>query len=167
MASPKFFIRTVKVSHLNGGRLVLSDGTIFSCLAFDHYLENCGSVCVFVATLGGDIDLCIQKSFGDNFQPLQALCLGTAGWLMIEATTRSILTYLQSDFSRQGKRITMRLGPGYNYPQYGGGRTSWDLSEQLQLFNLFKGVPIPISLTEGFSMQPTMSRSGLVGLSKI
>jgi len=164
LAIPQSYMTVAAIRSLEKGMIVLEDNTIFTCPAFDRNLAGCDAVCIFVTTLGDKIDKRIQQCFGDDFQPLHALCIGTSGWLMIESVTRLFMIHLKEHFSHQDKTLTMRMGPGYSYPHGKGKRVSWDLSEQHQLFSLFADIDLPITLTKGFSMQPSMSRSGMAGL---
>ena len=165
-AEPQSFFRIVEIESLSGGKLVLKDGPTLTCAAFDRYLNGCTEVCIFVTTLGDRLDdeikACMEAA---DFQPLESLFLGTFGWLMIEAVTRELMRDLKRDMAAHGQSLTLRMGPGYSYRQPGTPeRTVWDLTEQAALLSVFDGVDLPIKLTPGFSMQPTMTRSGLAGL---
>lgn len=166
LARPQSFYRILQVRNLHEGTLVLENGSTFNCPAFDQHLKGCAQVCVFVATLGAALDDGINKSFSeDDFQPLQAVFLGTFGWLMIEAVTRSLMQHLKCEQAKNRQGLTLRMGPGYRYRMPGASeKVSWDLTEQKTLHNLFAGTGLPVEITEGLSMKPTMSRSGLAGI---
>ncbi|WP_424979291.1 hypothetical protein [Leisingera sp. S232] len=165
-AEPQSFFRIVKIESLSGGKLALKDGPTLTCAAFDHCLNGCTEVCIFVTTLGDKLDGRIKACMGEaDFQPLEALFLGTFGWLMIEAVTREMMRDFKRDMAAHGQSLTLRMGPGYSYRQPGRSeRAVWDLTEQAALLSIFDDVDLPIKLTPGFSMKPTMTRSGLAGL---
>ncbi|MEM6656616.1 MAG: hypothetical protein AAF625_00870 [Pseudomonadota bacterium] len=165
-ADPQSFFRIVKIESLSGEKLALKDGPTLTCAAFDRYLNGCTDVCIFVTTLGdrldGKIKTCMEEA---DFQPVEALFLGTFGWLMIEAVTRELMRDLKRDMTAHDQSLTLRMGPGYSYRQPGRPeRATWDLTDQAALLSVFDGIDLPIKLTPGFSMRPTMTRSGLAGL---
>ncbi len=166
LARPQSFHRMLQVENLRRGKLALENGVTFTCPAFDQHLRGCSQVCVFIATLGDALDKGIDASFSeDDFQPLQALFLGTCGWLMIEAVTRDLMRHLKSEQAKSRKGLTLRMGPGYRYRIPGASeKVSWDMAEQKTLHSIFLGSGLPVKITEGLSMKPTMSRSGLAGI---
>ena len=65
-------------------------------------------------------------------------------------------------------QIENRMAPGYTYPsKINRKRIMWELEEQKTLFGLFDKENISIRLTDGYTMLPRMSRSGIFGLKKI
>jgi hypothetical protein len=165
-ARPKSFYRILTIDTLADGKLALRKGPELTCAAFDHHLKDCSQVCLFVTTLGPVLDEKIKECMDDvSFQPLEALFLGTYGWLMIEATTRNLMQKLKASMAEKGQTLTFRLGPGYSYRLPGVlERSRWELTDQAALLNAFESINLPVSLTEGFSMRPAMTRSGLAGL---
>jgi hypothetical protein len=121
-------------------------------------------VVVVVITLGKRLDdEVIGCMDGEDFEPLEALFLETAGWLGIELTTRAFVTFLGGLAENEGFRVTRRMGPGYSY-KVDGDPVMWSLEDQRQLFEVFDGVQLPVRLLESCAMMPKMSRSGLYGL---
>ena len=71
---------------------------------------------------------------------------------------------LRAGAERDGWKMSLRMGPGYEYKLHnGGGRVRWDLEQQADLFQLFAGSPLPVELLSSCAMLPKMSRSGLFG----
>lgn len=154
-----------KIESLSDGRLVLDQGVEFSCDAFDRYLSGADHLLSFVMTIGPSLDQRVLSLVNDTFEPLDALFLETAGWLTIESATKSLAAYLKQEMSRLGYRLSLRMGPGYQYPDSSAeGRIFWDLWQQRELFSLFDGAELPITLMESCAMSPKMSRSGVFGL---
>ncbi|MGI9464588.1 MAG: hypothetical protein ACR2OM_11640, partial [Aestuariivirgaceae bacterium] len=101
----------------------------------------------------------------DTFEPLDALFLETAGWLTIETATKQLAKHIKGEFSAAGWRMSLRMGPGYQYRHPDGHeRVSWDLTEQQQLFAMFGDDPLPVELMSSCAMKPKMSRSGVFGM---
>ena len=112
--SPIVHYRRLIVESCRGGALRLADGATFSNHAFDRYLGDAGEVAVVVITVGKGLD---DEVIGcmDEFEPLEALFLETAGWLGIEWTTRQFVAHLGGVVEPEGLRLTRRMGPGYSY----------------------------------------------------
>lgn len=165
-ARPQSFFRILTIESLTEGKLALLNGPGLTCAAFDQHLAGCSQVCIFITTLGPTLDEKIQDCIQDqDFQPLEALFLGTFGWLMIEAVTRDLMRMLKTRCAGEAQSLTLRMGPGYSYrvPDT-SERARWDLTDQAAVFDTFEGIELPVELTAGYSMKPTMTRSGLAGL---
>ncbi|MGI9388194.1 MAG: hypothetical protein ACR2OX_12265 [Methyloligellaceae bacterium] len=153
------------IKSLEDGVLTLDNGLQFNCPAFDDHLRGCTVLLAFVITIGPDLDDTVISLVHDTFEPLDALFLETAGWLTIEAATRQLVQNIKTELGATGWRLSLRLGPGYNYPSSdGNARVVWDLTEQRTLFSLFDGQDLPIELMESGAMKPKMSRSGAFGM---
>ncbi len=166
LSAPTARYVTSRILSLKNGELELENGVAFSCPAFDERLAGCERLIAFVMTLGPDLDAKTISLIEDEFEPLDALFLETAGWLTIEAATRQMAAFLRRETAEEGWRMSLRMGPGYDYPQSNGdGRVRWDLAQQQALFRLFDGNPLPVTLMSSCAMMPKMSRSGVFGLS--
>ncbi len=155
------------IESLKNGRMAVSGGIEFQCEAFDRHLGDCDYLAAFVMTIGPDLDNRVISLVGEIFEPLDALFLETAGWLTIEKATRQFSQHLQREFAAKGWNVTLRMGPGYEYPSPdGSGRVSWDLWQQRQLFDMFGDAELPVSLSQMCAMSPKMSRSGVFGLTQ-
>lgn len=165
LARPDARYVVVPIKSLRNGDLELENQIRFHCPAFDKLLDGCDMLLAFVITIGPALDDTVVSLVHDTFEPLDALFLETAGWLTIEAATKQLASHLKGEFSADGWRFSVRMGPGYEYRDPNSERrVSWDLTEQQQLFKLFAGNPLPIELMSSSAMQPKMSRSGVFGL---
>ena len=164
LMTPIVYFRRVPVVDCNANGIKLANGLAFENHAFNHYLLSAGEVVVVIITVGKGLDDevigCMDE---DQFEPLEALFLETAGWLGIESATRSFVSHLTQLVEPEGLRPTQRMGPGYSY-KVDGGLEMWSLEDQRQLFEVFDGVDLPVRLLESCAMLPKMSRSGLYGL---
>ena len=157
----------VDIESLRDGHLRLAGGVSFTCPAFQGHLAGCERLVAFVMTLGPRLDAKTMSLVEDVFEPLDALFLETAGWLTIEAATRRLAAELRAGATREGWRMSLRMGPGYDYRlPNGGGRARWDLTQQAALFQLFAGSALPVELLSSCAMMPKMSRSGVFGLGR-
>lgn len=143
----------------------LADGTVFENVDFGNVLDNAPVVVVVILTVGHALDEAVIAAM-EKFEPLDALFLETAGWLGIEAATKSFVNDLKKKARANGRRVTRRMGPGYSY-KISGRQMNWPLEQQRQLFNLFGDIELPITLLESCAMLPKMSRSGMYGLAPL
>lgn len=165
LAAPDARYVTAPVDSLENGSLRLQGGCTFECLAFDRHLAGSQQLLAFVMTIGPALDLAVMSLVEDVFEPLDALFLETAGWLTIEAATRQFARELKLRLAGQGWRLSLRMGPGYEYrTENGAGRVRWDLWQQRELFQMFGDEPLPVTLMQSCAMMPKMSRSGVFGL---
>jgi len=161
---PEARARRIDVAAYDDERLTLVDGTVFEDVAFENVLDGARTVVAVVLTVGRALDEAVIGAMDKgNFEPLDALFLETAGWLGIEWTTRAFVRDLQKRVEGEGVKVTRRLGPGYQY-KVGGEQVNWPLEQQRQLFSVFEGSELPVTLMESCAMLPKMSRSGLYGL---
>jgi hypothetical protein len=162
LADPVLHYRRVPVTAIEEDRLFLESGATLSCVAFPKYLSGCQEVVIFVMTLGPAFDAAVI-ALSEEFDLLDALLLETAGWLCIEAATKSFADDLRTWARGQGLAVSLRMGPGYGY-RLDGKKVSWSLDDQKPLFGLFGDAALPVQLLESCAMLPKMSRSGLFGL---
>ena len=162
---PGVHFRRLPVEDVSGAGVLRAGGLAFHNPAFAKYLEGAREVTVVVATMGKPLDDEVIAVM-EEFDPLRALFLETAGWLGIETTTKLFAAALAERVRADGYRVTQRLGPGYSY-KVNGEDTRWLLEEQQQLFRAFDDVDLPVRLLESCAMLPKMSRSGLYGLAPL
>lgn len=164
IATPVVAWRTLAIQSLSETQLELNNvpPVAVHCEAFFKYLGNADHVVVYTLTAGAAFDARLSDLHEPD-QVLHGLLLETAAWMCIENTTRQFLKWLRHNAKQQSRRITRRLGPGYQY-RVGDRTVEWPLQQQQQLFDVFSGNDIPIQLLESSAMLPKMSRSGLVGV---
>lgn len=162
---PEVHCKRMPIRECRGDELVLGERLRFRNAAFAKYLAGASDVVVIALTVGKALDEEVARVMED-FDPLRALFLETAGWLGVEWTTRQFSARLHETAHARGFRVSHRMGPGYSY-KIDGRETSWRLEEQKQLFEVFSGVDLPITLLESCAMMPKMSRSGLYGLAPL
>ena len=142
--------------------LTLVEGTRLRCEAFSRLLNGATEIVAFVITLGRRFDEAVCELI-DAFEPLEALFLESAGWLLIERLSTQFGGYLRRELAADGLSLGLRMGPGYSYSVHrsDGARVEWPLEQQKELFALFGNVDLPVELMQSAAMKPKMSRSGL------
>ncbi len=165
IAAPVAVYRQVRIESCTAEALRLQGGTEFRCDAFERFLGDCSHVIVFVLTLGPKLDERVVALM-DEFEPLDALFVESAGWLSIELATRQFASHLRQKLRAEGRALAHRMGPGYSYRKERGGaeRVEWPLREQTDLFKLLEGEALPVELLSSCAMIPKMSRSGMFGV---
>jgi len=164
--TPEVHYKRLPVDDVTGEGRLQAGGLAFHNPAFTKYLRGAREVTVVVATMGKALDDEVIAVM-EEFDPLRALFLETAGWLGIETTTKHFATALAESVRGAGYRLTQRLGPGYSY-KVDGEDKRWPLEEQQQLFRAFEDVELPVRLLDqSCAMMPKMSRSGLYGLTPL
>lgn len=165
LAAPVAAYRRVPIESCADGMLRLSGDITFRCDAFDRLMGGCSHIIAFVLTLGPKLDEKVVDLM-DEFEPLDALFVESAGWLSIELATRMFAASLRPGLEGEGLTLASRMGPGYSYRKERGGaeRVEWRLEEQTELFKLFGAASLPVELMASCAMQPKMSRSGVFGV---
>lgn len=162
LLEPTVVYRQLPVKRCDERGLFLEPGIEFRSPVFSAYAGGARDAIVFVLTIGDSFGTKVAE-FLETEDILEALFLETAGWLGLEDATRRFARHLREVASRQGSRITRRLGPGYSY-KTGSGLTEWDLRDQHRLFAAFGDALLPVELLESGVMLPKLSRSGLYGV---
>jgi hypothetical protein len=160
--TPEVYYRRVSIRSCTERLLLLETGTTFHSAAFSQFLGGCHQVIVFVLTLGNKFDQ-VAQNLTDNGQTLEALFFETAGWLGVEAATKSFAEHLRTQLRKEGCGLTRRFGPGYTHRSRADD-SEWRLEEQKPLFALFEDHGISVQLLDSCAMIPKMSRSGLYGV---
>lgn len=158
---PRIYYRIFDVHCCQGQVLALQNGTVFENEAFERFLKDARHIVVFILTMGRELDKAVVDDIS-NDNLLNALFLETAGWLGIEAATRTLSIHLRARAQKLGHRLSPRLGPGYSY-KLDGRSVLWPLEQQQTLFELFADDAIEVELLESCAMLPKISRSGIFG----
>ncbi len=148
---PELWYRLLNIRERTEAGLVLETGAFLRC---GEFAQSSSAVVAFVLTMGEAFDIEAQ-SLSATGKVLDRLFFETAGWLGVEAATRTLAERLREWSRPQGYALTRRHAPGYQ---------GWPLTDQQAMFSLFEGVPMSVQLLESCVMVPTMSRSGLYGL---
>lgn len=162
LTAPAAHYRHMTVASLDGDTLGLADGPSFRCEGFAGLLPGCVEAVVFALTAGGRLDDEV-RALSDRFDLMEALFLETAGWLVMEATTKQFAALLREDADTRGLRLIRRLEPGVTY-KLDGREALWPIADMAPLFDLWAGDELPVRLGSGNVLAPKMSRAGLYGI---
>lgn len=118
-------------------------------------LRGCGSIILFAATVGLEIDRLIAKY--SRISPAKGLCFQAIGAERIESLCDAFNGELAQSYMEQGLFLRPRFSPGYG-----------DLSLEGQR-EIFKVLDCPrkigLSLNESLLMSPSKSVTALIGIS--
>lgn len=153
LCDPATWYREFAIHTYDDGILRLDNGVALRCHDLPG-LAGCGSVVVFVLTVGAAVDAELWE-FNKSGDLAEALFLETAAWLAIEAATRTFVACLRASALARGLVLTRRFAPGYD---------DWPLAGQNRFFSLFEGDQLAVHVLESGIMVPRMSRSGMYGL---
>ena len=162
LTAPRALYRYSAVKAIDGDALCLDDGTVFRCDGIAELLPECQEVAVFVLSAGGRLDDEV-RTLSDRFDLMEALFLETAGWLVMEHTTKELAAKLREEVGARQLRLIRRLDPGCSYT-VGGGESLWPIGDLAPLLGMFAGADLPVNPGPGNVMTPKMSRAGLYGL---
>lgn len=154
------------ITALENNDLTVEGGVTLTCDAFDRLLGDASGILVFVLTMGRRFDEEVIELI-EEFEPLDALFMESAGWLSIERLTRQMARDIGSELAQTGLKLGYRMGPGYSYKSDQPGsdeRIMWPLEQQQELFRLFGDQELPVELMQSSAMKPKMSRSGIFGV---
>lgn len=154
LADPQIVFMQRPVARVGLDAVALAGGPSFHGRCLGTHLGSAPDVICFVITIGHALDERVDELSASG-ELLEALFLDTAGWLAIEDGLRAFRGYLKAHVRGRARRLSPRLGPGY---------MDWPLTEQAELFSLFAGHALPVTLSEYCVMTPKKSISGLFGL---
>ncbi len=154
LAVPDVVFVKQSVDSVDPDALRLVGGPTFHGRCFQTHLAEAIEVICFVCTIGFAVDERVAQMTASD-ELLEALFVETAGWLAIEDALRKLRARLTADLRPKARRLSPRLAPGF---------MDWSLTEQPDLFSVFTGTPLPVSLSEYCVMTPKKSVSGLFGV---
>ena len=153
---PVAWLRQVAIRGIDGARVELDGGAIFSSTALPTLLRGGSAVQLFVVTLGPRLDERVAELFA-AMDGLEGLFLDTAGWVVVQSALSAVRRRLAARARAEGRRLTRRAGPGY---------VDWPLEEQAGLVGaLAAGAALPgIEVLESGAILPEKTITGLFGL---
>jgi hypothetical protein len=139
-----------KVSHIgkNNGESLEIDGITFTGRFPKENLDKAGRVFPYVSTCGREIDA-IETPPRDM---LRRYCLEAIRMAIVIDASMYLKNHLTKQYSLGD---LSNMSPGHN--------TEWPITQQKELFSLMGDVEsmIGVKLTEGYTMMPIKSRSGI------
>lgn len=150
LARPRALYGTFPVT--TDAQAVVIEDVRFESSKIRNLLEHCTRACVFVVTLGRQVDTVIKKT--QKADMAMAVTLDSTASAAAELAAQ----YFHSTFDTSlpsSSGLTYRYSPGY---------CDWPLAQQAKLFTLLPDAPLGVRLTDTCLMQPTKSVSGIIGI---
>ncbi len=145
---PKYAVSFAK-KNIVGDVIYFDDFAILSKDIF-KLLENCGSVCGLIATVGLPIDTKISDLI-EKKDILQAFILDSIGSVAVEQLVESIC----SDVKQKYGETTFRFSPGYG---------DWGLQNQPAFLHWLGAEKTGVILSSSYQMVPRKSVSAIMGI---
>ncbi len=137
-----------------GGAVSLAGVHHFHSRTLARLLSRSTEALVLVLTAGAAIEERAMEMLSENLL-MEGVLMDTAGWAALEVLARSLRLELTAAEKRRGSTLTHRTAPGFS---------DWGLEEQVALFRVFGGAPLPVRLNEAACMLPRKSISGVFGV---
>lgn len=155
MLTPQLSYRIIDLAATDRGGVQLAGGIRFRSPKMARALAKAEKVCCFVATVGPDVDMEIQRKMQQRHYA-EAYVLDAMGSMSAEHVVEQFYQRIAREQSSIKGGVTLRFSPGY---------CDWPLQEQRPLFKLFEETDTPeIVLNDSCLMSPRKSVSGLFGL---
>ena len=157
VATPVAWLRQVPIRAIDGARVELDGGAMFTSAALASSMRSGFAVQIFLVTLGPRLDERVTQLF-DAMDGLEGLFVDTAGWVVVQSALGAVRRRLAARARKEAYRLTRRMGPGY--------LDDWPLTEQCILVDaLAAGETLPgIEVLESGAILPEKTLSGLYGL---
>ncbi|MBQ6204099.1 MAG: methionine synthase [Prevotella sp.] len=120
----------------------------------ERQLRSAEAYAMFICTAGKEFEE-YQHRLKEEGDMVRVFIADALGSVIAEKTADRMEETLQESIGKLGWHHTNRFSPGY---------CGWHVSQQQQLFPLFKGETCGVSLTESSLMVPIKSVSGIIGL---
>jgi hypothetical protein len=136
------------------GGVTLDGRHRFHSRTLARLLDRSAEALVFVMTIGPGVEERARALLEEKLY-VEALLMDTAAWAALEIGKRELRHRLLDAERGRGRSLTARLGPGHG---------DWPVDEQLALFAVFDGMPLPVTVNDSACMLPTKSISGIFGV---
>jgi len=153
LIDPRAVYKTVKISEVKDGRLVLEEGSVFESELLAEKFKCTPEIAVYVATIGPALERRVTELGPKELSKSFIMdCVGTYA-------LRQVSDILQKDFRPDGGERLSRFSPG--------DTAYWDIKEQKALFDVLGAEEVEnftgVRLNESYIMIPRKSVSGVMG----
>jgi hypothetical protein len=157
MLRPRLTYTVLDIDGIDRDRLQLANGLSFRSRKMAFALRHARRVIIFLATVGGKIDLEIDRLQAEN---------RLADSYVLDAIGSGAVEYLADRFQRDmaeqllqdDQTVGLRFSPGY---------CDWSVPEQQKVFACLDAASVGVHLSETSLMSPRKSISGLFGIFKL
>jgi len=153
LIDPKAVYKTVKISEVKGGRLVLEGGSVFESKLLAEKFKCTPEIAVYVLTIGPALERRVSElASRELFKSFIMDCVGTYA-------LRQVFDIVRKDFQPDGEGQLSKFSPG--------STAYWDLRQQRVLFDVLGAEEVEnvtgVRLNESYIMIPRKSVSGVMG----
>lgn len=145
------------ISEINDEKIFFSDTSYLNVKSFRPFMSSIKKIAITLCTLGEPLDKEVD-SLNNKGSYTEALILDIIGSVAVEEVANKINFIICEKAKNYGLETSQRFSPGYG---------NFDLSEQLNIFNIINAKKIRVSLTNSFMMIPKKSISFCVYLGKL
>ena len=153
LMSPRLLFVKERIKKAEGGRVYLDGGMTLKSPKLSRVLRDSEEIVCFITTIGGEIDSEINTMMRQGHLS-DAFVMDALGSVAVESVAEQFHRLMQSQYSENGKAVTLRFSPGY---------CDWPVEEQRKLFQLFDSNTTGIELKESCLMTPRKSISAVFG----
>jgi len=153
LIEPRAVYKTVRISEVKGGRLVLEGGSVFESELLAEKFKCTPEIAVYVLTIGPALERRVSElASRELFKSFIMDCVGTYA-------LRQVFDIVRKDFQPDGEGRLSKFSPG--------STAYWDLRQQKVLFDVLGGEDVEnvtgVRLNESCIMIPRKSVSGVMG----
>jgi len=153
LIEPRAVYKTVRISEVKGGRLVLEGGSVFESELLAEKFKCTPEIAVYVLTIGPALERRVSElASRELFKSFIMDCVGTYA-------LRQMFDIVRKDFQPDGEGQLSKFSPG--------STAYWDLRQQRVLFDVLGGEEVEnvigVRLNESYIMIPRKSVSGVMG----
>jgi len=153
LIEPRAVYKTVRISEVKGGRLVLEGGSVFESELLAEKFKCTPEIAVYVLTIGPALERRVSElASRELFKSFIMDCVGTYA-------LRQVFDIVRKDFQPDGEGQLSKFSPG--------STAYWDLRQQKVLFDVLGAEEVEnvigVRLNESYIMIPRKSVSGVMG----
>jgi len=153
LIEPRAVYKTVRISEVKGGRLVLEGGSVFESELLAEKFKCTPEIAVYVLTIGPALERRVSElASRELFKSFIMDCVGTYA-------LRQVFDIVRKDFQPDGEGQLSKFSPG--------STAYWDLRQQRVLFDVLGAEEVEnvtgVRLNESYIMIPRKSVSGVMG----
>jgi hypothetical protein len=151
-AEPQVFIAARSITRIDHRYIHLGDSLRLEGETMDRALRPAEGVIAVISTIGSRVDNCIRETFQSD--PALALAMDTAASCCIDRIGSVVCQASEQVMQRSNRNTGVPISPG---------TPDWDVANgQQQVFSLFAGISLSISLNAAGMMSPLKSISMLI-----
>jgi hypothetical protein len=154
LMSPRLLFVKEQIKTVEGGRVYLKSGMTLKSPKLSRTLRDSEKIICFVTTIGGEIDLEINRMMRQGHLS-EAFIMDALASVAVESAAEQFHRRMEREYSLRDRAVTLRFSPGY---------CDWPVQEQRKLFELFGSNTAGVVLKDSCLMIPRKSISAVFGV---